>query len=339
VHCETAEYYFKLLEEKYPNLNITRLESRFNSNNRDIFLRFAEERKLPLATPMLAVSPNETLIGDREIKERFEGYIWRYKRDKGPCHMLHLHAEYTPSKPKLGGYLSMMAIVSGGLMDGINPCAFAVLIFFIAYLKALRQSKLVTTWAGIAYIAGVFITYLLLGMGLLGTLQTLNLGNIVQLPIALFAMIMGIISFIDAYKSWRGRLEEMVIKMPQRFKDITHKLIRQKLTEKHIFASSFVLGAIVASFELPCTGQIYLPILSMLSHFGIWAALPSLLLYNFFFILPLIGVFVIAQESASSMRLQSWVKKHVVLMKILTGVFLVALGLYLLWINNYLSIG
>src|SRR6266540_2824557 len=71
--------------------------------------------------------------------------------------------------------ITLPTVLAAGVIDGINPCAFTVLLLFITALtttlkvgeqnvKALR-SRLLSM--GSIYIAAVFLTYLLLGIGLL----------------------------------------------------------------------------------------------------------------------------------------------------------------------------
>lgn len=70
-----------------------------------------------------------------------------------------------------GGGLTLTAVIAGGLLDGLNPCAFSVLLSFVAVILAgvaLTQDPRPFLWkAGGTYVAGMFLTYLLLGLGLI----------------------------------------------------------------------------------------------------------------------------------------------------------------------------
>jgi hypothetical protein len=59
--------------------------------------------------------------------------------------------------------LGLLTIVSAGLIDGINPCAFATLIFFVSYLAFIGRKKKEVLWVGMGFSGAVFITYLLIG--------------------------------------------------------------------------------------------------------------------------------------------------------------------------------
>ncbi|MBI3998265.1 MAG: hypothetical protein HY355_04465, partial [Armatimonadetes bacterium] len=63
--------------------------------------------------------------------------------------------------------LTLPAVLTGGLLDGLNPCAFSVLLSFVAVILAsvaLTGDPRPALWkAGGTYVAGMFLTYLLLG--------------------------------------------------------------------------------------------------------------------------------------------------------------------------------
>jgi len=84
-------------------------------------------------------------------------------------------------------------------------------------------------------------------------------------------------------------------------------------------------------FELPCTGGIYLAILSLLSNrMSVMEGIPYLLLYNLFFILPLIiilGVFVLGLPVERLEQLQAGSRRGV---RVIMGVVMILLGVILL---------
>lgn len=58
-------------------------------------------------------------------------------------------------------------IPAAGLLDGVNPCAFATIIFLLSYLQVTRKTPREIAQIGIAYILGVFTAYFVIGLGLL----------------------------------------------------------------------------------------------------------------------------------------------------------------------------
>ena len=77
--------------------------------------------------------------------------------------------------------LTLPAIIGAALIDSLNPCAFALLLVFVATMLAMLQRQPDAVGAAKArrwllsrggiYIIGIFLTYLVLGLGLLGALE------------------------------------------------------------------------------------------------------------------------------------------------------------------------
>src|SRR5680860_1415887 len=65
--------------------------------------------------------------------------------------------------------LSTLKIISlvgfTGFLDGIHPCAIAILIFFIAFLLAMQKKVKNVFFLGLVYIFVIFLTYLGIGVG------------------------------------------------------------------------------------------------------------------------------------------------------------------------------
>jgi len=65
--------------------------------------------------------------------------------------------------------LTLTTIISAAAIDAINPCAIAVLVFLLTFLSVLKNPKRLLL-IGIIYVASVYITYFLAGMGILALL-------------------------------------------------------------------------------------------------------------------------------------------------------------------------
>ena len=68
----------------------------------------------------------------------------------------------------------ILPLMAAGLIDGINPCAFATLVFFIGYLTTMKRTGKEVLWVGGAFTLGVFIVYFLTGLGLSEGLRQLE---------------------------------------------------------------------------------------------------------------------------------------------------------------------
>ncbi len=89
-----------------------------------------------------------------------------------------------------------------------------------------------------------------------------------------------------------------------------------------------MLGAVVAWMELGCTGQIYLPVIAATARHGKTAdALGYLLVYNLAFILPLLIVLVLVVRGMGTLRLTSWFRKRMPLLKLVSSGLFAALAI------------
>jgi hypothetical protein len=69
---------------------------------------------------------------------------------------------------------TFIQITLAGLVDGINPCAIATMIFLISFLAVQKRRRAEVLLIGMTFTASVFLTYLLLGVGAFKALSLLN---------------------------------------------------------------------------------------------------------------------------------------------------------------------
>ena len=106
--------------------------------------------------------------------------------------------------------LNLATVVLAGLVDGINPCAIAVLLVFVsATLLAvgatmegsLAERRRALFKGGAAYVAGMFITYLLIGLGLMGFAGALSQDHIGTKVFAVVAIGWSLLALQEASSS------------------------------------------------------------------------------------------------------------------------------------------
>ncbi|MCD6595645.1 hypothetical protein J7L68_08225 [bacterium] len=231
-------------------------------------------------------------------------------------------------------------ILIAGLLDGINPCAFGALIFFITFLTIAERKKKEILMVGLVYTVAVFITYYAVGAGFLSFLASLSIFKIiahwVYILTGFLAVILGIVSIIDFIKARQGKLGEMSLQLPDKLKKKIHRVIisenEPRKTQRNFLVAAFSTGFFVSLLELACTGQVYLPtIIYVLGIPGLKTkAHLYLLLYNFMFIIPLIVVFFISYFGATSEQLNGFLKRNTAIIKILTALMFFGMAA-LLW--------
>ena len=189
--------------------------------------------------------------------------------------------------------------MAAGLLDGINPCAFTTLVFLLSALALAGRSRRQTLWIGVCFTAAVFLTYLAIGAGLLQGVRLAGAFPVVGAALRWLLIaglaVLAALSLYDYYLVRSGRSKEILLQLPDRFKQRIHRDIRERSRAAGLVASSLALGFLVAVFELACTGQVYFPTLVYLVRIRPDAgSFFYLLLYNLGFILPLGAVFLLA---------------------------------------------
>lgn len=226
--------------------------------------------------------------------------------------------------------ITLPAIVVAGLVDGINPCAFTVLLLFITALLAtlqIRAQNIQTVRGrligmGAIYIATIFLTYLALGVGLLQALDFLTRQHAPARIGALLAILFGLWMLKDFFlPDWGWRLQA-----PGWIGQVARRA-GKKATIPALIGSGFLIGLCT----VPCSGAVYLGVLSLL------ALQPTallgygyLLLYNLVFILPLVAVLVAASARPTLNRLAHWNLHHKEWVRLVLGSGVVVMGLLIL---------
>jgi cytochrome c biogenesis protein CcdA len=251
--------------------------------------------------------------------------------------------ELNGEQDRLSGFLKTLTwstIVLGGLLDGINPCAFATSIFLISYLLYLKRRRRDIIVVGACFCIGVFITYFLFGLALSSILRQIQ--NWRWLKIALYGgigiagIVLCVLHLRDAFRYRRtGKASDMDMGLS---KD-THRSIHEKIRKFTTYRTwlmgpaAVVLGGMVSSMELACTGQVYFPALTAMSSQGFNARFVWMLTcYNLFFILPLAVITVLAAYGVGAKALGDWAKNHVFPTKIIMALLFALLGVLMIWL-------
>jgi cytochrome c biogenesis protein CcdA len=233
-----------------------------------------------------------------------------------------LGAEWLWSASNSGRWLLPLVVVTA-LVDAINPCAFAVLLLTIAFLFSIGKLRNKVLKVGGVYIVGIFLAYILIGLGLLQAFHLFNAPGFMGKLGAMLIVVLGLVNIAgDVMPKFPIRL-----KIPQ----VSHRKIAG-LMEKATVPTAFLLGLLVGICEFPCTGGPYLMVIGMLHDQStyIQGAL-YLLLYNLLFVLPLVVVLMIAGDKTMLEKVQRWRSSRLKHSRLIGGVILIVIGV-LIWI-------
>ncbi|MCX5702659.1 MAG: hypothetical protein NTW64_06810 [Candidatus Omnitrophica bacterium] len=317
--------------------------------NYKLLLSLEEKDRVKLSNGMpIFYCAGRFLNGERAIKSGLDAFIIQslQGQERGKIESL-------PSIDLISRFKAFEAftIVNLGLIDGINPCAFTVLVFFISFLAVQGYRKKELIAIGFCFISAVFITYLLVGIGAFAFLYRLNkfwlVAKIINFSIGVFSIMLGIFALYDFFKFKRTRKTEgLALQLPQGVKNQIHKVIglhyrvnksaegaNTKRPLIRLILSALITGFLVSILEAICTGQTYLPTITFVlktTHLKM-QALGYLLLYNFMFITPLLLIFFFALSGTTSEQFSEILKKHLLTIKILMAAVFFGLGIFLIW--------
>src|SRR3989344_8290083 len=131
------------------------------------------------------------------------------------------------------------------LIDSINPCAFSILILSIAFLFSIGQLRSRILQIGGVYIFGIFLVYILIGLGLLHAFHLFNTPQFMGKLGAFLLIILGLINLINEfYPSFPVKL---------RIPASAHRKMAE-LMDRGSAPAAFVLGGRVGRWVLPATG-------------------------------------------------------------------------------------
>ena len=336
--CSRAEYDIQYSQSKYPQLLIEEYSTQEDAALAEwLGARAGVPERQRLATPALFVG-DDYLIGADITTEALLALAERY----APIGAERVWADFNAEKGEQGiierfKSFGVFTVVFAGLVDGLNPCAFATLVFFVSYLTLSGHKGREVLMVGATFTLGVFVAYLVEGLGfykvldLLGDLLT-TLGRWVYGLTALLCTGLAVFSFLDFLKARRGEIGDMALNLPHGLRMRINAVIRRGRKSQAFVAGAFVTGIVVSFLELACTGQVYLPtIIFVVSQPEMRAsALLFLVLYNLLFILPLVVVFILVYYgTAGSKQLTHFLQQRAATVKLGMAFLFAALATWL----------
>jgi cytochrome c-type biogenesis protein len=232
------------------------------------------------------------------------------------------------------GGLTVPVVLSSGFADGLNPCAFALLVLFATYTltlvnsvtadgRATVEARRRLLGAGSLYVGAVWITYFIIGLGLLSFLSWLGQDHLVTRIAAVLAMGMALWMLKDVFLPGVGPS----MMAPAGTHGRMHKAI-----ERGGLAGMLIAGVLVGICTVPCSGAIYLAIVAVLhaSGGGI-TGLALLSLYNLAYIAPLVLLLAAVSDRRVLGRMGRWNRANSPWVKAGLAIAVVAMSFGLLY--------
>ena len=321
--CDKVKVILKDVSQKYPNNLIIKDFDISLTENMELAEALSELYQIPeeerLLVPVIFIGDDylfRSAITFDNLDELIQKYSttetiapWEKVKEKDLTAQDRLIARFQS--------FGLAAVAVSGLIDGINPCAFASIIFFISYLTLINRKGREILWVGGMFTLSVFLTYFLIGNGALKMVTSLSflplIRKIFVLVTAAFALILGVVSLYDYLQfKKKGTTKDAKLQLPSFLKNMIHSAIRKNVRLSNYILMAAVTGFIVSLLELACTGQIYLPTIMFISTIPDLKvnALFYLLFYNLMFVVPLVLVFSFTYWGTTSAQWAALTQKN-----------------------------
>ena len=241
----------------------------------------------------------------------------------------------TPSVNSVSRW-TFLTVLLAGLADGFNPCAFSIIIVLAGILAVGGRKRRARMLGGWAFCIASFLTYMAMGLGLMRVLRALEglrlFYDIVMTMLSIALFILGFLSVRDAYRYRKAKVPSAItLQLPDRVKRLIRVVAETSWNGPAVVITGFGCGFLVTLLDSLCTGQIYVPVLALISReVEAWRSLMLLAVYNLAFIAPLIVIFILAAKGADSERMSRWSKRNVFPSKIAMGIVFAILGVLVL---------
>lgn len=319
-HCAKVEQYFEK-EQIYQKYAIEKKEIYSNRDNAQFFNQLLDAKNIPAAdrgVPTIIIG-DTILVGDQQIIDQFI--------TEADAHLgLEKHSEYQeeqtaqpqPEPTTQSTSLTLFAVILGSLVDAINPCAFAVLIILMMTILATKKAR-TALFAGLAFSCSIFLSYLLMGLGLYKALNLGGAANWFFMLVGYLAIILGLLNLKDYFWYGKGVLMEVPLSWRPKLKALIHSVTNP--------IGAFLIGFLVSLFLLPCTSGPYIVILGMLAKRSFDAsALFYLVVYNIIFVSPMIAITLAVYKGFDPQKAEKLRQKNLRILHLIAGLVLLAMG-------------
>jgi len=328
-HCARMESFLEQIKLNYPQLEIVRHEIH-DPDAHDLLGRLLSAYGAKLGSvPIIFVGDvamvSDTFYGLSDLPTTISGRTGEMKLEQVIAEAIDRNAPSPLTKvegttgSELTSKLTIPAVLLAAAADSVNPCTFAVLVLLLGtLLVAGKKGKM---WqAGLAFIAAIYISYFLMGIGIFSAIQAAGIQRPFILAVSGLAILLGLWNTKDyfAYGKW------FTIEVPKRWRPLVKKVTSSVVS----VPGAFAVGVLDSLFLLPCSSGPYIAILALLSKTTSKARGISLLLfYNLIFILPLLIITIAVNFGyTTTARAERWRSKRLGKLHLISGIIMLMLG-------------
>ncbi|KYF56163.1 hypothetical protein BE08_16355 [Sorangium cellulosum] len=211
-----------------------------------------------------------------------------------------------------------------GLADGLNPCAFYVLVAMLGVLLHVRSRKRLLLFGGMFVLASG-VVYFLFMTAWLGIFMLAGLGRRVTLVLGVALIVMGLINLKEVLWFKKG----VSLMIPERAKPGLFRRMRAVAGAASLpiaMAGVATLALLVNLVELGCTlglPAVYTRVLSLRQDLSSTARYAYLALYNVAYVVPLAAIVLVY---AATLHRLTLTERRAKALKGVSGALLVTFG-------------
>jgi len=317
-HCARID---KFLQERIKSIYSVEIQYHevHDPQNAILLSRLADFYNVEMKTPVVLIG--DTLVaGDkRESIIDMEAAVRKALRENNGSPLKLINSE-----KDLKLTVTVPAVLAAAAVDAVNPCAFAVLTLLLGTILVARKSKKQVISAGLAFSCSIFISYLLLGLGLYVVIQFTEIQYYIYVGVAVLSILIGIINIKDFF--WYGK--GLTLEVPRAW----HPKIKKITSGVTSVPGAFIIGFAISIFLLPCSSGPYIVVIGMLSNIVFrMRAVALLLLYNLIFIIPFVLItLAVGYGLATTARVEKLRQSKVRKMHLMTGIIMLLIGITLI---------
>lgn len=223
-----------------------------------------------------------------------------------------------------GGTWLLPLVVVSAILDSVHPCSFSILLITIAFLFGIQMSRKKILELGGTYIAGIFVAYFLIGLGILKVLHLFNTPHFMGKLGATLLIVFGVLNLLNRFFP----NFPIKLKMPS----VSYGAM-SKLMDKASYPAVFALGLLVGICQFPCMGGPYLMVIGLLrDQVTYMSGFGYLLLFNLILIIPLIAVLFVSADKNLVDKMQIWKRDNVKEVRLWAGIAMIIVGILIFFI-------
>ncbi len=234
------------------------------------------------------------------------------------------------------------AIALTGFINGFNPCSISIL-FLLLSLIMMDKSRILKV--GFTFMAGKFVTYFLLGIGLYSLVSVIDFVWIDKVQLVLNIVLIGaalylaVLNMLDFFATLREDYGKVRAQLPQRLRRFNNNIIKKVMADgnrKYLLLMIFLAAILISAGEFLCTGQIYLGTIIYMLNRGSDSRMLTVLafvLYIAAMCLPQCIMILAVRGGANVMNMTESTRKRFPIIKLVNCLVFLAFAGLMIWMT------